>query len=94
MIIGESITNPSAIWKKPGRSRPQSPTSAPLIRKKLAVEHDSNSIASRVWNALDISAEVDGAHDPISELLVDQRLQRRPVNLDQLVQPVDRRIDG
>lgn len=49
----------------------------------------STPVAVRVGLTANGEAEVDRAHDPVSELLVDQLLDRRTVDLDDLVEAVD-----
>src|ERR1700729_3771398 len=68
------------------------PWGSPLVGEEFAVEGDDHAVAGRVGDALDVEAEVDRAHDAVTELLVDQLLDGRPVDLDDLVKPVDRRV--
>ena len=58
---------------------------SPLIRQELAVEDDLHSVPLLVRQAPNREAEVDRAHDPVPELLVDQFLQRRAIDLNDLV---------
>jgi hypothetical protein len=44
-------------------------------------------------NALERHLEIDGAHDAVAELLVNQFLDGRAVDLDQLVKTIDGRVD-
>src|SRR4051812_20228288 len=66
----------------------------PLVGKELPVEGDHNAVTSRIGNALHIEAEVDGTHDPIAALFVNELLDRRAVDLQHLKEPVDGRING
>lgn len=43
---------------------------------------------------LDLGGEADGAHDAVPKLLVQDGLVRIAIVLDDLVQPVDERLDG
>jgi AcrR family transcriptional regulator len=65
---------------------------SPLVREELAVQRHDHAVAIRVGIAADVEAEVDGAHDAVAELLVDELLDGRAVDLEHLVEPVDRRI--
>src|SRR3954466_9827940 len=59
---------------------------------ELAVESDAHSGAGIRFASLEREVERDRAHDAVAEILVDQRLERRPVHLEDLVEAVDRRI--
>ncbi len=51
-----------------------------------------HAVALGVGLAGEVHLEVDGAHDAVAELLVDQLLEGRAVNVDELVEAVDQRI--
>ena len=55
---------------------------------------DLHAIALGIGNLVDVHLEVDGAHDSVAHLLVNQLLQRRAVDLNDLVEPVDEGISG
>lgn len=63
-----------------------------LVGQKLAVQCDADAITGRILDP--VGSEVDRAHDPVTELLVDQNFERGPVHLDELIEAVDGRIDG
>ena len=65
-----------------------------LVGEELAVEHDDDAVAVGVRLARDVHGEVDGAHDPVAELLLDQALDGGPVDLDQFVEAVDEGVGG
>src|ERR1700754_5000539 len=48
--------------------------------------------AIRILDLLDLQPEVDRADDAIAEFLMDQRLQRRAIDLHHLVEAIERRI--
>ena len=54
-----------------GKSRYPRSLFVTLIGEKLAGHFDFDSIPGRMWLALDLHIEVNGAHDPVSELFVD-----------------------
>src|SRR5690349_12058029 len=64
------------------------------VREKLAVHGDHHAVALRVVAALHVHLEVNSAHDPVAKLLLDQRLERGPVDLHDLVEAVDQRVGG
>src|SRR3981189_2375290 len=66
---------------------------SPLVVEELAVESDHDAVACRIGSTLDIELEVDGAHDPVAELLVNRFLDRRAVDTKGFVEAVDGRID-
>src|SRR5262249_4085718 len=43
-----------------------------LVRQELAGHGDLDAVALRVGQALDLDVEVDGRHDAVAELLLDQ----------------------
>jgi riboflavin biosynthesis pyrimidine reductase len=63
-----------------------------IRREEFAVQCDHHAVTGRVRAPLHGDTEVDRAHDAIAELFVDQFLEGRPVPLEHLVQPVDRRL--
>ncbi len=79
-----------------GESFPQEQlptTSERLVRQILSVKRNHRTRAAlRIVDFLDVDLEIDCADDAVTELLVDQRLQRRTVNLQHFVESVDRRI--
>src|SRR5690606_1862440 len=83
--------------RRPRRSHPTSGTgviesSVGLVGQELARHHDVDAIAATVRLALEVHLEVDGAHDPVAELFMDQRLERRAVDIDQFIEAVDQRV--
>ena len=52
-----------------------------LVGQKLPVQHDHDAVTSRVRHALDVETEIDGTHDVVAELLVDEFLDRRTKDL-------------
>src|ERR1700760_4030790 len=65
---------------------------SPLVRQELAVQRHHHPVPGRVFLAGHVHPEVDRAHDPVAEFLVDEFLDRRPVDLEHLVEPVDGRV--
>src|SRR5690349_18965530 len=62
-------------------------------RQILAVERDNCALATvRIRDFLDVELEVDRADDAVAKLFVDERLQRRAVDLDHFVEAIDRWI--
>src|SRR5215218_3953364 len=57
----------------------------PLVGQELAHVGDPDAVALRMLHPLQIHLEVNGAHDAIAELLVDQRLYGGAVDLRNLV---------
>src|SRR6187399_286749 len=45
-----------------------------FVRQELPVQRDEDPVAFRVGLAHDVHLEIDRAHDPVAELLVDQLL--------------------
>src|SRR4051812_32104837 len=76
----------AAAW---GRGRA---LSLPVVREELAVERDAHPRAGVRFASLEREVEGDRAHDAVAEILVNQRLERGPVHLQDLVEAVDRRI--
>jgi hypothetical protein len=66
--------------------------SSPLVGQEFAIQRDDHPVAAGIGFAPDVRAEVDRTHDAIAELLVDELLDGRAVNLDHLIEPVDRRV--
>ncbi len=64
----------------------------PLIGKKFPVKCHDDAIARRMRFLLQVDAEVDGAHDAVAELLVDEFLDGAAVHLQRFVQPVNRGV--
>jgi len=63
-----------------------------FVRQKLAGHADCDAVALGVGLARDVHVEVDCRHDAVAEFLLDQRLERRAVDHDQLVEAVDQRV--
>src|SRR5215831_14701839 len=63
-----------------------------IIWEEFAAEGELDAVSLRVGLALDRHVEIDRAHDAVAEFLLDQFFPRRPVDLNQLVKPVDQRI--
>jgi hypothetical protein len=65
---------------------------SPLIGQEFPVQCHHDPVAGRVGYAFDIEAEADGAHDAVAELFVDEFLDGRSVELEYLLEPVDRGV--
>src|SRR5262252_1079695 len=76
--------------ERPGNGRPAG--SILLIGQELAAHADAHAVAFLVGLPLDLHVEIDGAHDAVAELLLDQRLPGGAINLHQLVEAIDQRI--
>src|SRR5437879_4324103 len=61
----------------------------PIVGKEFPVECHHDTIAGGVRFLLQVDTEVDGAHDPVAELLMNERLKRPAVHLQGLVEAVD-----
>jgi hypothetical protein len=61
---------------------------------ELPAHSDPHAVPLLGLLALHVHVERDCAHDAVAELLVDQSLERRPVDLEHLVEAVDRRVGG
>jgi pyruvate/2-oxoglutarate dehydrogenase complex dihydrolipoamide dehydrogenase (E3) component len=68
------------------------PHSVLLVGQELARQHHVHAVALGVGLAHDVHAEVDGAHDAVAELFVDQFLDGGAVHADDLVPAVDQRV--
>src|SRR6266545_5657857 len=83
------------IWHgpaRPGKGACRPIGSVGLVRQELARHGDLHPVALLVGLALHGHVEVDGAHDAVAELLLDELLPGRAVDLHQLVEAVDKRI--
>src|SRR6202795_607778 len=67
-----------------GAARRRGPDSVLLIFEKLSGHNDPHAVAIRVWLACQIEIEVNRAHDAVAEFLLDQRLKRRAIDLDDI----------
>src|SRR4051812_38129221 len=74
------------------RRSARAPQRSPLVRQELAVEDDPHARALLRLAPLNREIEADRAHDPVAEVLVDQRLDGLPVDLEYFVEAVDRRV--
>jgi hypothetical protein len=63
-----------------------------FVRQKLSIQSDDDTIAFRIFSSFYLHVEIDRAHDAVAEFIVDKRFHRRPVYLDQFVEPLNRRI--
>src|SRR5476651_1889571 len=63
-----------------------------LVAQELAGHGDLHAVALLVGLALHGHVEVDGAHDAVAELLLDQLLPGGAIDLHQLVEAIDQRI--
>ena len=71
----------------------RTPRSEGLRGQVLAVEGDDRALAALgVGDLLHVELEVDRADDAVAELLVDQGLEGGAVDLEHLVEAVDRRV--
>jgi hypothetical protein len=61
---------------------------------RLAVHGDAHTISARMRGLLYLDAHVYRRHDPIAELLGDERLDRLAVDQDGFVEAVDDGIRG
>src|SRR5690606_40951078 len=59
---------------------------------ELPVHGHHHTITLRVLLFLDVHGEVDGAHDAVTKLLMDQRFHGIAVNAHYLVKAVDQRV--
>src|SRR3984957_8240842 len=66
----------------------------PVVGKEFPVECHHHAITRRVGLFLQVDAEVDRAHDPVAELLMDELFDRPAVYLQRLVEPVNGRVSG
>src|SRR5262249_42463935 len=67
--------------------------SPPLVWQELAGHGDLDPIPLRVGLLLDLHGEIDRAHDAVAEGLLDDVLERQAVDLEDLVEAVQQRID-
>ena len=67
-----------------GRLRSGRRPALPLVGEELPVERDDDAVALGVGAAFDGQVEVDRAHDPVAELLVDELLDGGSVDLQRL----------
>jgi len=63
-----------------------------LEREKLALHRDLDAIAGGVFDLVHAQGEVNGGHDAVAKLLMDDGLEWVTVHLQDLVEPVQRRI--
>src|SRR5690606_8687785 len=77
-----------------GRRRIRRPPLIALVGEKLAGQQYLQPVPLRIRLALDIDGNVDGAHDPVTELLVNQLLDGGAVHADDFVPAVDEWISG
>jgi len=64
-----------------------------LVGQGLSFHRNYDPVPFGIFLLLDVHREVDGAHDAVTEHFVDERLDRGPVDLRDLVNAVDQRID-
>src|SRR4029453_1914463 len=76
----------------PGKGVCQPIGSVGLVAQELARHGDLHPVALLVGLTLHGHVEVDGRHDAVAELLLDQLLPGRAVDLHQFVETVDQRI--
>jgi hypothetical protein len=67
------------------RSAEVHPGSSPLVGEGLTLLDDPDAASLAVLDAHFVHIEIDGAHDAVAELLVDEGLYGRPVILGYLV---------
>ena len=67
-------------WPRPcsGTSSAALGASLPLIVEELAIEHYLDAVPAGMRDTSQVDLEVDRAHDPVAELLVDERLSAGP----------------
>jgi hypothetical protein len=63
---------------------PGHPTSVLFVGQKLALQHHVHAVTLGVRLAHDVHAEVDGAHDAVAELFMDEFLDGGAVDADDL----------
>src|SRR5215472_14590168 len=63
-----------------------------LIWEEFAAQGQFDAVAFWVGLALDRHLEVDGAHDAVAKLLLDQFLPGRAIDLQELIEAVDHRV--
>src|SRR5215218_5307611 len=66
----------------------------PLVGQELALIGDPDAVALGVLDPFQIHLEVDGAHDAVAKLLMDQGLYSGAVDLRNFVYPVDGGVHG
>src|SRR5215475_6092854 len=82
--------DPSTKWRG---DRWKRPFDFPILQKFAVIGHH-DPVPFGIFDLLDIHLKVDGAHDTVPEHLVDERFNSRTVDLRDLVEPVDERING
>src|SRR6266481_4582550 len=87
------IPRAERIWKEYLDEQAKGRPSVLPVWQELAVHDDPDPIPLRIRHPLQRHLVIDGAHDAVAKLLVDQLLPRRPVDLHQLVEAVDGRVD-
>src|SRR5260221_12525831 len=60
-----------------------------LVRKELAAHGDLDPITFRILNFVNLHSKIDCAHNAIPELLMDQFLDRLPINQSDFVKSID-----
>ena len=59
-----------------------------LVGEELAVQRDHHAIAMRIFLLPDIHGEVDGTHDAVSELFMNDFLDGTAIDLHDLIKSV------
>ena len=79
---------------KPRRTRAHArPAGLPgFVRQEFSIQIDDHPITFRVFFLADLHGEVDGAHDAVTEFLVDNFFDRRAVHTNHFIQAIDQRI--
>src|SRR5260221_14303803 len=60
-----------------------------LVRKELAAHGDLDPITFRILHFVNLHSKIDCAHNAIPELLMDQFLDRLPINQSDFVKSID-----
>jgi hypothetical protein len=65
-----------------------------FIRQELTAHDDAHPVAFGVGFALDVHGKVDGAHDAVAELFMDQLLDAAAIHADQFVETINQWVAG
>ena len=74
------------------RARTSSHPLSRSCRVKFPVQDDAHAVALRVGFARDVHREVDGAHDAVTEFLVNEFLDGAAIDTHQFVEAIDEGI--
>ena len=60
-----------------------------MYGRNFPVESNHYAIALGILFSFDLHVEINGAHDTITELLMDKRFDGRTVDLNKFIEPID-----